>query len=103
MVGITATVQTAVHAVRRGGTVTLVGNLAPEVLLPLQAVVTRELSLYGTCASSGEYPECLELIASGAVQVAPLISATAPLEEGPEWFDRLFHGEPGLMKVVLKP
>ena len=103
VVGITATVQTAVHAVRRGGTVTLVGNLAPEVALPLQAVVTRELSLFGTCASSGEYPECLELIASGAVRVAPLISATASLEEGPEWFERLFQGEPGLMKVLLKP
>lgn len=103
VVGITATVQTAVQAVRRGGTVTLVGNLAPEVALPLQAVVTRELTLRGTCASSGEYPECLELIASGAVQVAPLISATANLDEGPEWFERLFNGEPGLMKVVLKP
>ncbi|QEG33099.1 galactitol-1-phosphate 5-dehydrogenase [Bythopirellula goksoeyrii] len=103
VVGITATVQTAVQAVRRGGTVTLVGNLAPEVALPLQAVVTRELTLRGTCASSGEYPECLELIVSGAVQVAPLISATANLDEGPEWFERLFNGEPGLMKVVLKP
>ncbi len=103
VVGISATVGTAVNAVRRGGTVTLVGNLAPEVVLPLQSVVTRELTLQGTCASSGEYPECLELIASGAVKVAPLISAIADLDEGPEWFDRLFHGEPGLMKVVLKP
>lgn len=103
VVGITPTVQTAIHAVRRGGTVTLVGNLAPEVALPLQAVVTRELSLRGTCGSSGEYPECLELIASGAVQVAPLISAIAPLAEGPNWFERLHAGEAGLMKVILQP
>ncbi len=103
VVGITPTVQTAIHAVRRGGTVTLVGNLAVEVALPLQAVVTRELSLRGTCASSGEYPECLELIASGAVQVAPLISAVAPLAEGVDWFTRLHHGETDLMKVILQP
>lgn len=103
VVGFTPTVQLAVNSVRKGGTVTLVGNLAPEVSLPLQSVVTRELTLYGTCGSSGEYPECIELLASGAVKVAPLISAQAPLEEGPAWFARLHNCEPGLMKVLLKP
>jgi L-iditol 2-dehydrogenase len=103
VVGFTPTVQLAISAVRKGGAVTLVGNLAPEVALPLQLVVTRELTLYGTCGSSGEYPQCIELLASGAVKVAPLISAEAPLEEGPAWFTRLHNREPGLMKVLLKP
>jgi L-iditol 2-dehydrogenase len=102
-VGIEATVRTAVEAVRKGGTVTLVGNLAQDVLLPLQTVVTRQIRLQGSCASSGEYPECLSLIASGKVEVARFISAAAPLEEGAAWFQRLRRGEPGLMKVVLKP
>jgi L-iditol 2-dehydrogenase len=35
--------------------------------------------------------------------VKPLISATAPLEEGPRWFERLYAHEPNLMKVVLTP
>jgi L-iditol 2-dehydrogenase len=102
-VGFTPTVQLAISGVRKGGAVTLVGNLAPEVTLPLQSVVTRELTLYGTCGSSGEYPECIELLASGAVKVATLISAEATLEEGPAWFTRLHNREPGLMKVLLKP
>jgi L-iditol 2-dehydrogenase len=75
-------VQVAVNTVRKGGSVVLVGNLAPEVELPLQAVVTRELSLLGTCASAGEYPKCIELMTRGAIQVGPLISATVSLEEG---------------------
>ena len=45
--------------------VTLIGNLARDVSLPLQSVVTRQVRLQGSCASSGEYPECLALIASG--------------------------------------
>jgi L-iditol 2-dehydrogenase len=102
-VGIEPTVRAAVGAVRKGGTVTLIGNLAKDVSLPLQAVVTRQIRLQGSCASSGEYPECLELIASGRVDVARFISATATLEEGPSWFDRLHRREPGLMKVVLRP
>jgi threonine dehydrogenase-like Zn-dependent dehydrogenase len=103
VVGGTETLQTAIDAVRKGGNVTLVGNVSPTVELPLQAVVTRELTLYGSCASQGEYPQCIELMAAGKIDVAPLISAVAPLEEGPLWFERLYAREPGLLKVILAP
>jgi L-iditol 2-dehydrogenase len=102
-VGRNQTVGTAIDAVRKGGTVILVGNIAPEVTLPLQKVVTRQIRLQGSCASAGEYPRVIELMASGAINVKPLITAVAPLEEGPEWFKRLHAREPGLTKVVLTP
>jgi L-iditol 2-dehydrogenase len=102
-VGIEATVRAAVLSARKGGTVTLIGNLAKDVSLPLQSVVTRQIRLQGSCASSGEYPECLDLISSGKVNVDRFISATAPLEDGAHWFDRLYKREPGLMKVLLTP
>lgn len=95
--------ETAVRSVRKGGSVTLIGNLAPEVQMPLQWVVTREMILRGSCASAGEYPECLQMIASGRINVDALISATAPLEDGAAWFGRLYNREPGLMKVILEP
>ena len=103
VVGIAPTVQMAIGSLRKGGQVTLVGNITPKVELPLQAVVTRELALNGSCASSGEYPACLDLMARGAVKVDPLISATAPLAEGASWFERLYKGKEGLMKVILLP
>jgi L-iditol 2-dehydrogenase len=103
VVGRPETILTAIQSVRKGGTVVLIGNLAPHVELPLQEVVTRELSLLGSCASSGEYPACIDLLARGAVDVAPLISVTAPLAEGPAWFERLHRGGEGLMKVILQP
>jgi len=102
-VGASEPIQTAVASVRRGGAVVLVGNIAPSIQLPLQAVVTNEITLLGTCASSGEYPRAIELLASGAVDVRSLISLVAPLEEGPMLFERLYSGDPGLMKVVLQP
>lgn len=102
-VGFSKTVQAAVRSVRKGGAVTLVGNLTPLVELPLQDVVTRELTLFGSCASGGEYPAAIELMARGGIDVASLISATAPLEEGPQWFDRLHRGGEDLMKVILRP
>jgi L-iditol 2-dehydrogenase len=102
-VGITPTVNVALSCVKRGGLVVLVGNVAPKIEFPLQVAVTRELSVYGSCASRGEYPKCLELMASGKFQAAPLISASAPLKDGAAWFERLYQKEPGLIKVVLKP
>jgi L-iditol 2-dehydrogenase len=102
-VGRQETVADAIECVRKGGTVTLVGNIAAQVSIPLQRVVTRQIRLQGSCASAGEYPLAMELVASGRIKVAPMISAVAPLADGPEWFERLYAREPGLMKVVLDP
>lgn len=103
VVGATAPLQTAVECVAKGGSVTLVGNVSPRVEVPLQSIVTRELTLYGSCASQGEYPECIALMAAGKINVAPLLSARVPLADGARWFERLYAREAGLMKVVLEP
>jgi L-iditol 2-dehydrogenase len=102
-VGVTATVDLALRCLRKGGTAVLVGNVAPKIEFPLQVAVTRELAVHGSCASRGEYPACLDMLARGALRAEPLLSATAPLAEGAAWFDRLYRKEPGLMKVVLQP
>lgn len=101
--GTSVTLKTAIQCLRKGGSLTLVGNLSPRVELPLQAVVTREITLRGSCASAGEYPACLNMMQRGQMNVAPLLSAVAPLEEGPAWFKRLYAKEAGLLKVVLRP
>lgn len=104
VVGVTTTLDLALRSLRKGGTAVLVGNLAPKTNFPLQLVVTRELSVLGSCGSAGEYPLCLELIANGTIRVDPLISAVAPLAEGDAWFRRLSApGGGGLMKVILQP
>src|ERR1035438_37735 len=101
--GATAPVKLALDSVRKGGTVTLIGNVAPTIELGLQSTVTRQIRLQGSCASSGEYPACISLMSRGAIQVEPLISAVVPLEDGASWFHRLYEREPGLLKVVLEP
>jgi L-iditol 2-dehydrogenase len=102
-VGREETIRTAIDCVRKGGTVTLVGNISPQVGLPLQKIVSRQIRLQGSCASAGEYPEAIRLIAEGVIKVKPLITAVAPLEEGSSWFSRLHAREPNLMKIVLDP
>lgn len=102
-VGANESVQAALACVRKGGAVTLVGNFAPKVELPLQWVVSRQIRVQGSCASSGEYPAVIDLMARGIIRVDALISAVAPLREGADWFGKLYRREGNLMKVILQP
>jgi (R,R)-butanediol dehydrogenase/meso-butanediol dehydrogenase/diacetyl reductase/L-iditol 2-dehydrogenase len=102
-VGATAPIQTAVSLVRKGGSVTLIGNVSPRIELPLQSVVSRQIRLQGSCAIAGEYPIVLDLIARKKINVKSLISKVAPLSEGQIWFDKLYNREDNLLKVVLVP
>lgn len=104
VVGVSATLDLALATLRRGGSAVLVGNLAPKTDFPLQAVVTRELTIHGACASAGEYPLCLDLIARGIIRVDPIISAVAPLTDGIAWFEKLSAKDGSkYMKVILTP
>jgi (R,R)-butanediol dehydrogenase/meso-butanediol dehydrogenase/diacetyl reductase/L-iditol 2-dehydrogenase len=102
-VGATAPIKTALSIVRKGGSITLVGNISPNVEIPLQAVVSRQISLQGSCAISGEYPIALDLMARKKLDVKALISAVAPLSDGEAWMNKLYNREDKLLKVVLLP
>jgi L-iditol 2-dehydrogenase len=102
-VGTPPAFQLAVECARKGGTLTLIGNVSPTAVLPLQRVVTRELTLYSSCQSTGEYPTCLDMMVRGAIRVDSLISAVAPLAEGAAWFEKLRQRSMGLLKVILIP
>lgn len=103
VVGAAPTLELAIKSVRKGGRVGLVGNVVPEVNFPLQYVVTREISLLGSCAAAGECAEALAAIAKGEIQIRPLISATIPLEDGQDYFERQRDNKEGLLKVLFEP
>jgi L-iditol 2-dehydrogenase len=103
VVGLTPTIRLAIACVRKGGRVGAVGNIQADVEFPLQEIVTREISVLGSCAAGTQYPVALRKLAEGSIEVEPLISAKAPLEEGAAWFDRLYRGDEGLLKVILTP
>jgi L-iditol 2-dehydrogenase len=102
-VGKADALHTAINSIRRGGTVTLVGNLSPVVDIPLQKIVSGQIRLQGSCAICGEYPDILNLINQKKLDVNAVLSKEAPLSEGAEWFEKLYRREKGLLKVVLIP
>lgn len=102
-VGRSESVNIAIDVLRKGGKAVLVGNVSPKVEFPLQKVVTRELTVLGSCAIRGEYEVVLNLLQTGKISVDDQISAVAPLSEGAGWFDRLYRKEEDLNKVILVP
>lgn len=103
VVGAGQPIDLAIRSVRKGGQVILVGNLQPNTPFPLQEVVTRQITLKGSCSCAGEYPEAIRRIEDGSIQVGPLLSIMAPLSEGAEWFHKATQPGNGLLKVVLTP
>ncbi len=99
--GIEETANNCVKSVHLDGKVVLIGNLAPKIDFPLQYVVTHQISLFGSCASAGEYPQCLDLISSGKVEVDSMISKIIPLAEGNKWMNKIYNREEGLTKIVF--
>jgi L-iditol 2-dehydrogenase len=102
-VGYAKTFADAVSITRMGGHIVAVGNLEKKAEFDLQQLVAKEHTFIGSYASSGEFRDCIELVASGRINVEPLISDVLPLKEGPDAFDRLLKAEENLLKIVLEP
>lgn len=101
-VGISDTVGYTIKSLKKGGEVTLVGNIQKNIDFPLQYAVTNEISINTSCASAGEYVTCLKLINSGKIDLKDIIGLTAPLSEGAGVFDKL-QKDSSIIKAVLLP
>ena len=72
----------AIVAVRRGGTVVLLGSLpGGDIPAPVNPVMAKELDLVGSFRFDREFEEAVGLIASGAIDVMAIVTATRPLAD----------------------
>jgi L-iditol 2-dehydrogenase len=102
-VGYAQTFLDGVSIIKTGGHLVAVGNLEKAAEFNLQELVARELTFTGSYASSGEFRDCIDLVATGKINVEPLISDVLPLKDGPSAFERLLKAEENLLKIVLEP
>ena len=96
--GATAVAESSLALLRRGGRLVLVAFFQTPPAFDVDRLIHHELEVVGSRGKRpSSYRTALALMASGAVQVAPLISARLPLESWREGLDRVARGE----KVVF--
>ncbi|KAI9031449.1 chaperonin 10-like protein [Hyaloraphidium curvatum] len=101
-VGVTETLNTALTLVKPHGAVVNVGIGAFKSNgLDLILMALKQVDLKGVFAYPEEYPEALELIASGRVDVKPLISHVMPIEDFEKGYQTALDAKAGSVKVMF--
>ncbi|ODR79916.1 alcohol dehydrogenase [Haladaptatus sp. W1] len=87
-------IRTTIDAVRRGGTVVLIG-LAQDAEIPLDTgeIIDNELDLRGSFRYRNTYPAAVQLLADGAVDVAGIVDFEMELPDVGEAFERAKESE----------
>merc|ERR1712232_580615 len=99
--GVPIALKTCIEAAALGGTVCVVANFAETTPVNLQLAVRREIDIVGVYRYCNLYPTALALVASGKVNLKPLISKTSALGEANKAFEFFATGEP--IKVIIQP
>jgi len=74
-------VPLAIALARRGATIVQIGTLPVEMSAPLNAIMAKELSYLGSFRFANVFGTALDLMASGRIDVKPLINATYPMDQ----------------------
>jgi 2-desacetyl-2-hydroxyethyl bacteriochlorophyllide A dehydrogenase len=72
--------QDAVSLARKGGQIFVLGVCVMPVEADFMSVVLNDLCIEGSLAGRAEFPAALDFVATGRVEVEPLVSHEIPLE-----------------------
>lgn len=84
------------------GLITLLGNSAKEVMIPLQLVIQRELAMKASYAADGENRMVIDACVSGGMNLAAMITHKLPLSQVQRAFDNLADPEWKRNQKVMK-
>jgi len=100
--GAPAVWKTLFGLVRPGGCVVVVGIPIDPVPFDVSAAQAREARIETVFRYANVFPRAIELIASGKIDLKPLLSATFPFEQAIEAFRRAAEGRGGDVKLQIK-
>jgi threonine dehydrogenase-like Zn-dependent dehydrogenase len=97
--------QWAISAVRKGGTVSIIGVYGPPWnLVPIGVAMNKGLTLRGAqCSVRRHMPLLLDHIRAGRIDARAIISHRLPLDDAPKAYHMFANKQDGCVKVVLVP
>lgn len=99
--GAAASVQTALQAAAPAGCVVWVGMPVDPVPVDLVLAQSKEIRMETVFRYANMYDRAIALMASGKIDLKPLISATYPFEDSIKAFDRAVEARPTDVKIQI--
>jgi len=100
--GAEQSLQMAIYATKSGGTVQLVGMGKYEATIPIVNALCREVDIRGIFRYANCYPIALSMIASGQINVKPLVTHRFALEDSLKAFETAKDINSKSIKVMIK-
>ncbi|KAI5461952.1 chaperonin 10-like protein [Mariannaea sp. PMI_226] len=98
--GAELSIQTALHATRRGGTFVQGGMGKADISFPIMAMCMKEITAHGSFRySSGDFKLALDLIGSGQVKVSKLITGIVNFRSAEGAIRKVSEG--GVIKLLI--
>ncbi|MBR0573093.1 MULTISPECIES: alcohol dehydrogenase catalytic domain-containing protein [Pasteurellaceae] len=97
--GANVSIQNTLKYASFAGRIALTGWPKTETLLPTNIITFKELNIYGSRTSKGEFLEALNLLSTGKVRAQDIISRTIQFNEIPEYLEILSDTPERFLKV----
>lgn len=96
-------IQTAIHALRTGGTYIQGGMGKADINFPIMAMCAKELTVKGSFRyGPGDYQTAVELVASGRISIKELVSNKVSFDEAEKAFAEVKQGN-GIKYLIAGP
>ncbi|MGB0621199.1 MAG: alcohol dehydrogenase catalytic domain-containing protein [Myxococcota bacterium] len=101
--GAKAAVEGAIAIAGRGAMASFIGLPQPDVVLPLMALLYKDIGIRAGVANvTAQWPHLIPLVQSGRLKAEGLFSHRMPLSEGTEAYRRFDAREDGVVKIMLE-
>ena len=100
--GANACIRSCLDLVSHAGRITFTGWPKKETSLPTDVITRKEIDIRGARTSAGEFEEAVELIRSGRVDIARILTKTIPMEAAPETIRDIEKNPGKYLKVVVQ-
>ncbi len=87
---------------RPGGCLVLIGMPVEPVRLDVSSIAAKEIRIETVFRYANVFDRALAMIASGKVDLKPLVTATFPFEDSVAAFERAAEGRPSDVKLQIK-
>jgi len=87
---------------RPGGCLVLIGMPVAPISLDVSSIAAKEIRIETVFRYANVFDRALAMIASGKVDLKPLISATFPFDDSIAAFERAAEGRPGDVKLQIQ-